>query len=237
MGILIRPLIGFKFTLGLRIILAYSCNSIILVWLAIELNMLRFLPILSSSSYNSLENSLKYFLIQSPGSIIFLFSSLIGNGRLIIEIIVYTSILLKLGSAPFQGWFLSLVIRLNLEIYFLLATLQKLIPLIILSLIISKEILLWLILLNLLRITVLSKYSIKLIKLMGIRRLNGLNWILARSLVNINLIKIFFFFCIYFILLLNIRLLVSGYGEIRMLKFNNILFIEIIILFFFLFCL
>ena len=67
------------------------------------------------------------------------------------------------------------MIRLNLEIYFLLATLQKLIPLIILSLIISKEILLWLILLNLLRITVLSKYSIKLIKLMGIRRLNGLN--------------------------------------------------------------
>ena len=103
MGILIRPLIGFKFILGLRIILAYSCNSIILVWLAIELNMLRFLPILSSSSYNSLENSLKYFLIQSPGSIIFLFSSLIGNGRLIIEIIVYISILLKLGSAPFQG--------------------------------------------------------------------------------------------------------------------------------------
>ena len=58
---LIRPLIRFKLLLGIRVLMAYSRNSIILLWVCIELNILSFLPVLGASDNKSLENRIKYF--------------------------------------------------------------------------------------------------------------------------------------------------------------------------------
>merc|ERR1711915_939691 len=49
------------------------------------------------------------------------------------SVILIIRIIIKLGAAPFHGWFISIIKRSSLWILFLLSTVQKLIPLLILS--------------------------------------------------------------------------------------------------------
>jgi len=202
---LIRPLIRIKLLLGLRVLIAYSRNSIVLLWVCIELNMLSFLPILGASDNKSLENSIKYFLVQRPSSILFLMSLLGRRIRFKLEFIIRLAILLKLGRSPFHGWFLSILNNRDIVIYTLLATVQKLIPLLVFSLSSSKSILIWITRFNFLTVLFLVRYRIRFIKLIGLRRLNRLNWMLVSRCTRINLIKLFFW--VYLIILLNINCL------------------------------
>lgn len=74
--------------------------------MALELNMLRFLPIMTSERLElSLENSLKYFLVQRIGSILFLTRVLMLEGATysVFPVLLTLSILLKLGAAPLHG--------------------------------------------------------------------------------------------------------------------------------------
>lgn len=105
------------------------------MWVSLEINMLRFLPILVSSEVSPLENSIKYFLVQRLASILFIISVLAGsfNYSCVIEAIVIIPLLIKLGAVPLHGWFLSLVKTVNMYTLFLLSTVQKAIPLVILS--------------------------------------------------------------------------------------------------------
>jgi len=48
----------------ISIVLALSITSNLLLWIRLELNILRFLPIISSKGNIEIENSIKYFLIQ-----------------------------------------------------------------------------------------------------------------------------------------------------------------------------
>jgi len=76
----------------------------------------------------------KYFIVQSLGSNIFLMRFLIGRvyGS-VYSLLIVTAMLLKLGCPPFHYWFMSVVKRSDLNIIFLLRTAQKLIPLIFLA--------------------------------------------------------------------------------------------------------
>lgn len=84
---------------------------------------------------NNRNGNLYYFLVQRLGSaIIFL--------RLLVYLIFKTplfkilflrAILLKLGGAPFQGWYIKLIQKINWGTIWLLSVWQKLIPLILLS--------------------------------------------------------------------------------------------------------
>merc|ERR1712025_1044835 len=71
------PIIGFFISLMVSIFLALRRSSSLCLWLALELNILSFLPIIFSERIEALiESTFKYFLIQSIGSIIFLTGSL-----------------------------------------------------------------------------------------------------------------------------------------------------------------
>ena len=226
---LIRPLIRFKLLLGLRVLIAYSSNSIVLLWVCIELNILSFLPILGASDNKSLENSIKYFLIQRPSSILFLMSLLGRRIRFKLEFIIRLAILLKLGRSPFHGWFLSILNNRDIVIYTLLATVQKLIPLLVFSLSSSKSILIWIIGFNFLTVLFLVRYRIRFIKLIGLRRLNRLNWMLVSRCTRINLIKLFFW--VYLIILLNINCLFPSQRRSNH-SIDSIAFYEKILIFF-----
>jgi len=109
-----------------------SITSPVIIWVCLELNMLMFLPLMSSESGLALENTIKYFLVQSWASIIFL-----GGGVLVgvlgsySPLIMCMGLILKLGAAPFHGWFISILKGRSLRILLLLSTLQKCTPLII----------------------------------------------------------------------------------------------------------
>ena len=130
--IVLSPLFGFYFILFLRIILCLSSTSSFLIWVALELNILAFLPIISNQGVWAFENTIKYFLVQSVASIIFLSSRIMINFLPSYFSDVGTvSILLKLGAAPLHGWFISILKTCSLTVLFFLSTIQKILPLLV----------------------------------------------------------------------------------------------------------
>tara|TARA_B100000768_G_C11080346_1_gene290528 strand:+ start:215 stop:373 length:159 start_codon:yes stop_codon:yes gene_type:complete len=51
--------------LGLTVIVALRATSPFILWAALEINILLFLPVIASESGLALENTIKYFLVQS----------------------------------------------------------------------------------------------------------------------------------------------------------------------------
>lgn len=121
-----------------RTLLTATAPNWLTAWVILEINILRFIPIiLQSKSNQETEAAIKYFLSQALGSILLLLGSSILIRALINKrvaaIILITSLLLKLGAAPCHLWFPSVITSLSWINCFLLSTWQKIAPLILLS--------------------------------------------------------------------------------------------------------
>nr|BCW86865.1 NADH dehydrogenase subunit 2 [Drepanosurus uchidai]BCW86878.1 NADH dehydrogenase subunit 2 [Drepanosurus uchidai] len=106
----------------LSYIMMFSTESWLGLWLALELNALSFIPILVSKDK---EVSLKYFLVQSLGSLLFL--SGVINPLLYIGVIC--GLLLKIGVAPLHLWVPAVTPNMTWVSVLFLLTFQKLGPL------------------------------------------------------------------------------------------------------------
>nr|WPW61526.1 NADH dehydrogenase subunit 2 [Potamalpheops sp. purple zebra] len=135
-----RMMFGLSLTLG--IIIATSSNSWFTSWLGLELNLLSFIPIISSSfnSYSS-EAALKYFLIQALGSTIILISAtsmwlfMISPNSLILA-----ALFLKMGAAPVHFWFPPIMQGVSWAHCIILMAPQKIAPLVLASYTITSPI-------------------------------------------------------------------------------------------------
>jgi len=103
-------------------ILIISAHSWLGLWIRIEINSLRFVPIIIEERK---ENRLKYFLIQSVASVIFLASTLNQSFSFLIPL----ALLIKIGAAPFHIWLVSISKSISWKILALLITFQKIGPL------------------------------------------------------------------------------------------------------------
>ena len=183
----------------MSIIISLSFNSRFFIWIRLEINILRFLPIISSGLNIELENSVKYFLIQRWASIIFLiryfFCNFLFNSFYLLLII---SIFIKLGISPFHTWFISILKSCSLYILILLSTVQKIIPLIILNNVyIYIRILYLCIFLTILFLLIMLPRVINLNKLLALSSLGNIIWLLSRNLLSIKLILIFIVIYMY----------------------------------------
>ena len=106
--IIFTPLIIFYFLIIARLIVSLRSNSSLMIWISLEVNILRFLPIISSNDLAPFENTIKYFLVQSLASILFITTAIlrIYKYKYRIEIVLTLAIVLKLGIAPFHSWFI-----------------------------------------------------------------------------------------------------------------------------------
>lgn len=121
-----------------RTIITAIAPNWLTAWIILEINILRFIPImLQSKSNQETEAAIKYFLSQALGSILLLLGSSIIIRTLIDKnlatVILITSLLLKLGAAPCHLWFPSVITSLSWINCFILSTWQKIAPLILLS--------------------------------------------------------------------------------------------------------
>lgn len=123
----------------IRTLIALSSTNWILLWGAIELNLLRFIPIILQTKNNQeTEGAVKYFLAQALGSAILLISRTsiwISFSSLpdLIPILLTTAILLKLGRVPCHFWYPSVIASISWISCLILSTWQKLAPLSILA--------------------------------------------------------------------------------------------------------
>ena len=129
----------------LRTLIALSRTNWILLWGAIELNLLRFIPIILQTKTNQeVEGSVKYFLAQALGSALLLFSSTaiwipFSLGSNYIPLLLSSAILLKLGRVPCHFWYPSVMSSISWTSCLILSTWQKLAPLIILAFLIPQK--------------------------------------------------------------------------------------------------
>lgn len=120
----------FLSTLFIRTIIALSSHHWLMVWMALELNIISFIPIISSSGwFQESESALKYLLFQAIGSSLILF----GITGPALSSLTLIGLSIKLGVAPFHYWFPSVVKGIPWPSTTLLITWQKLAPIILIT--------------------------------------------------------------------------------------------------------
>lgn len=121
-----------------RTLIALARSNWLIAWVSIEINLLRFIPIICRQNNNQeSEGAIKYFLAQALGSAVILLSSIYLWSTFlpatIIQGILIISLLLKLGAAPCHFWFPSVITSISWTNCLILVTWQKLAPLALLS--------------------------------------------------------------------------------------------------------
>lgn len=113
----------------LSTILLIRITNLLITWIIIEVNLLRFLLLILS--FQGKEELVKYFISQRLGSILFLFGRALGSlgPQEFREILVFSRLLLKLGVPPVHWWFIRVVSKLCWERILLLISWQKIGPL------------------------------------------------------------------------------------------------------------
>nr|AQP29479.1 NADH dehydrogenase subunit 2 [Microcerotermes sp. G TB-2017] len=124
-------------------LVSVSSNSWLGAWMGLEINLMSFIPLMSSikNMYNT-EASLKYFIVQVLASATLLFMvvmSTLTEDLFTFEtnpytpMIICTPLLLKSGAAPLHWWFPGVMEGLSWENCALLMTVQKAAPLMLMS--------------------------------------------------------------------------------------------------------
>lgn len=101
-------------------------------WVALELNLARFLFILALSSREPSRGAgVKYFIMQRLGSVAFFIGAMLGGLRGMERAtrIAVMALRFKLGAAPFHFWMLGLVRDIGWHQFLLVRTVQKILPL------------------------------------------------------------------------------------------------------------
>nr|YP_008081527.1 NADH dehydrogenase subunit 2 [Erynnis montanus]AGJ72726.1 NADH dehydrogenase subunit 2 [Erynnis montanus] len=190
----------FFFILLFSTMISISSNSWIGCWIGLEINLLSFIPLITNSN-NLLtsEASLKYFLTQSIASINFLFSILLKmilmkNFEMnhLFSIMINSSLLMKMGSAPFHFWFPNIIEGLSWLNCFILMTWQKITPMILMSYYLNKNFLILIMMINTIIGAIGGINQTSLRKLLSFSSINNLGWMMSSILISESLWMLYF---------------------------------------------
>nr|YP_010309717.1 NADH dehydrogenase subunit 2 [Cissites auriculata]UMR54834.1 NADH dehydrogenase subunit 2 [Cissites auriculata] len=205
----------FMNSLVLGTIISVSSYSWFSMWMGLEINLLSFIPLMSSTNnmYSS-EASLKYFVSQAMASIILLFSVILifMSTEFITPMVnsyvmmLNSALFMKLGAAPFHFWFPEVMEGLDWVNCSILLTWQKIAPFILISNNKPSSLfLLFIIMTSLLISTIMSFNQISLRKIMAFSSINHIAWMTAAMMTNNSIWLIYL--CIYIVITINMTLI------------------------------
>nr|WPV76823.1 NADH dehydrogenase subunit 2 [Phlebotomus chinensis] len=231
----------FMTTLIIGIIITISSNSWLSVWMGLEINLLSFIPLMTDeNNLYSNEASLKYFLTQAMASSLLLFSIILFLNYNLLNFnlwninfwtklsLINLTLLIKMGSAPFHFWFPSVMNCLSWFNNWILMTIQKIAPFILIFYSFNFYINMTSLILSLIfgSLGGLNQTSIR--KIMAYSSINHLSWMLCSIFFSKNLWLNYFFF--YYFLTSSIVLLFNLFNIFYInqffLYFNNNLTIK-----------
>nr|UZN44114.1 NADH dehydrogenase subunit 2 [Furcilarnaca chirurga] len=181
-------------------LISFSANSWFSAWMGLEINLLSFIPLMSNPK-NTLSNeaALKYFLVQALASITFLFTTtfmqmytlpLMDN---LFTMLTISTLLMKMGAAPFHFWFPGIMEGLNWKNCFILMTWQKIAPLVLLSYLVKMNLFtLSIIILSIIVGSLGGLNQTSLRKLLAYSSINHLGWMIAAMFCGENLWELYF---------------------------------------------
>nr|AJP00036.1 NADH dehydrogenase subunit 2 [Bugula neritina] len=120
----------FFFTNMTGLTMIMSSSNWLAMWIGFELSLLGFLPMFIMNK-SSIDSMVKYLLLQSGGSALML-TSMVINSLTQSKNMFLLSILLKIGLFPFFQWVPTIMTTLTWFGCFMIATIQKIGPVIIL---------------------------------------------------------------------------------------------------------
>nr|YP_009443861.1 NADH dehydrogenase subunit 2 [Amphigerontia montivaga]ATU07082.1 NADH dehydrogenase subunit 2 [Amphigerontia montivaga] len=193
----------FFFMMILSTLLSVSSTNWLGTWMGLEVNMMSFIPmILVNKNILSNEASLKYFLIQAIASCSFitfcLMNSIYTNFfssmqmTMLVNLLVILPLMMKMGAAPFQAWFIVTMEGLNWMKCFILMTWQKVAPMFILMYISLPKIIIPFSILSLMAGALGGLNQTSLKKIMAYSSVNHLGWMMTGMMMN-KFMLIFYF--------------------------------------------
>nr|YP_007627005.1 NADH dehydrogenase subunit 2 [Tristira magellanica]AGC22270.1 NADH dehydrogenase subunit 2 [Tristira magellanica] len=197
----------FLSTMLVGTILSISSNSWFGVWMGLEINLLSIIPLLANKNLMMNEASIKYFIVQALASTMLLFTILLvqmkyplGWGEEIIpSMMISSSLLLKMGAAPFHFWFPEVMGTSSWMNCFLLMTWQKIAPMMVMSYCNYTQTFLCSIVVTSIIIGALGGLNQSSLKqLMAYSSISHLGWMISSLVASENLWEIYFI--IYFLL-------------------------------------
>nr|ALO70566.1 NADH deshydrogenase subunit 2 [Eusphalerum torquatum] len=224
-------------------LISISSYSWMGMWIGLEINLLSILPLMTSyKNMMSSEATLKYFLTQAMASTILLFVVILFSMNSLMKIninsllilIFNSSLLTKMGAAPFHFWFPEVIEGLSWMNSLIMLTWQKLAPMVIIMYNFKLSLFFMLIIIFCMLtsgIQGLNQISIR--KILAYSSINHLGWMLSSMLFFESIWMIYFF--IYTITSMNL-VIIFYKNNIFYLKqlFNNLnnnLLIKLIFMF------
>nr|YP_010147016.1 NADH dehydrogenase subunit 2 [Hediste diversicolor]QQP21538.1 NADH dehydrogenase subunit 2 [Hediste diversicolor] len=124
-----------------------SSTNWLYLWVGMELNLLSFIPLVASSQMlQETEASVKYFIIQAVGSGLMLTAGIMSTNPLtnfsfssIIMTMFIISMAVKLGMAPCHQWLPHVMSSISWLMCMILATWQKISPMLLLIMLAPRE--------------------------------------------------------------------------------------------------
>nr|YP_011008866.1 NADH dehydrogenase subunit 2 [Charybdis miles]WPV76783.1 NADH dehydrogenase subunit 2 [Charybdis miles] len=190
----------FFFTLLAGTFLSISSTSWFGAWLGLELNLLSFIPLVTTKLCPFLsESAIKYFLVQALASTFLIMSS---SMYMYIPNFAYSliliSLMIKLGAAPMHFWFPQVIEGLSWPQAFILLTIQKVAPMFLISYLTFTPTLTFMITSMALLSSLIGALGglnvMKLRKLMAFSSINHMSWMLIAISINDTMWLIYFLF-------------------------------------------
>nr|YP_010422507.1 NADH dehydrogenase subunit 2 [Penthe kochi]USG58922.1 NADH dehydrogenase subunit 2 [Penthe kochi] len=196
-------------------LISISAYSWISMWMGLEINLMSIIPLMKNLNKKSSESSIKYFFIQTLASLILLFSVILmllsiefitPKMNSTILMILNSSLLMKMGAAPFHFWFPEIMEGLNWMNCFIMLTWQKVAPMILLmNNKININFIFMTIILSLIVGSIMGMNQTSLRKFLTFSSINHIAWMISSMLISINVWLIYF--TIYTIITMNIIIL------------------------------
>ncbi|BFM98429.1 NADH dehydrogenase subunit 2 (mitochondrion) [Sergentomyia squamirostris] len=197
----------FMSTLMLGIFITISSNSWLSAWMGLEINLLSFIPLMMNK-YDTLSNeaSLKYFLTQAMASSLLLFSIILFLNHSLMNFnlwnfnfltklsLINLILLIKTGSAPFHFWFPSVMNSLSWFNSWILMTLQKIAPFILIFYVFNYFIAMTSLIFSLIFGAIGGLNQISIRKIMSYSSINHMSWMLTAMFFSKNLWLNYFIF-------------------------------------------
>nr|UJG45527.1 NADH dehydrogenase subunit 2 [Diplonevra concinna] len=186
----------FITSLILGTLITISSNSWLSAWMGLEINLLSFIPLMNDNkNLMSTESSMKYFLVQAMASSILLFfvimymvnSNFYNNFiymNFYLNLLIISTLMLKMGMAPFHFWFPNIIEGLNWINSLILLTWQKIAPLMLMSYMNLNKIIIPMIIVSMIISAMGGLNQTSLRKIMVYSSINHLSWMCASMMYN-----------------------------------------------------
>lgn len=230
----------FTITLISGSFIAISSYSWMGIWIGLEINLLSIIPLMRNThNIISSEAALKYFITQALASTLLLFSIIIlsinflyFNLNFYFTLILNTSLLTKMGAAPFHFWFPEVIDGLNWTTAFIILTWQKIAPIVLITY--FNQSIQYFVLIIIFRIIIsgiigLNQTSLR--KIIAYSSINHIGWIIRTILIS-EIVWIYYF-CIYFFIIFNIVIFFKIFNIFHLKQFFILINHNFLLKFFF----